>query len=74
MVMAKHNFTKDVVCPYYKYEAPQMVYCEGVEDNTALHLAFASKQGLKVYMGAKCCRSWRDCMIAQMLNRKYDYE
>lgn len=72
--MAKHSFTKDVVCPYYKYEAPQMVYCEGVEDSTALHLAFATKRGKKLYMDAKCRQCWKGCMIAQMLNRKYDYE
>ena len=71
--MGKHNFTKDVVCPYYKYEAPQMVYCEGVEDNTALHLAFAQKDDKKAYMQCKCRDKWRSCMIAQMLNRKYDY-
>ena len=72
--MAKHNFTKDVACPYYKYEAPQMIYCEGVEDNTALHLAFATKKGKKDYVWSKCCECWKGCMIAQMLNRKYDYE
>lgn len=72
--MGKHNFTKDVVCPYYKYEAPQMIYCEGVDDNTALHLAFASKEEKKRYMRTKCSNCWKACMIAQMLNRKYDYE
>lgn len=72
--MGKHNFTKDVVCPYYKYEAPQMIYCEGVDDTTALHLAFPAKDGLKSYMKAKCRCNWKECMIAQMLNRKYDYE
>lgn len=72
--MAKHSFTKDVVCPYYKYEAPQMVYCEGVEDNTALHLAFATKRVKKSYMDAKCRQCWKGCMIAKMLNQKYDYE
>ena len=70
--MGKHNFTKDVACPYYKYEAPQMVYCEGVDDNTALHLAFATKQEKKTYMSANCCGRWKSCLIAQMLNRKYD--
>ena len=72
--MAKHNFTKDVVCPYYKYEAPQMIYCEGVEDDTALHLAFAIKQGKKSYVEAHCKHCWKGCLIAQMLNRKYDYD
>lgn len=72
--MAKHNFTIDVVCPYYKYEAPQMIYCEGVDENTSLHLAFDTKQRKKAYMGSKCNKCWKTCPIAQMLNRKYDYE
>lgn len=71
--MAKHNFTKDVVCPYYKFEAPQMIYCEGVEENTALHLAFAAKDKMKCYMHNNCSDKWRNCLIAQMLNKKYDY-
>ena len=63
--MAKHNFTKDVVCPYYKYEAPQMVYCEGVDDHTALHLAFSTKQGKKSYMNGKCKECWiRACVFS----------
>lgn len=72
--MGKHGFTKDVVCPYYKYEAPQVVYCEGVEDGTALHLAFPTKDGKKQYMLERCRNCWKSCLIAQMLNRKYDYE
>ena len=72
--MAKHNFTKDIACPYYKCEAPQMIYCEGVEDNTVLHLAFATKKGKKAYVLSRCSECWKGCMIAQMLNRKYDYE
>lgn len=72
--MAKHGFTTDVVCPYYKYEAPQMIYCEGVDDDTALHLAFATKQGKKKYVAEKCGDCWKACMIAKMLNRKYDYD
>ena len=72
--MGKHNFTKDVVCPYYKYEAPQMIYCEGVDENTALHLAFDAKYRMKAYIKARCCGCWKGCLIAQMLNRKYDYE
>ena len=72
--MAKHFYTKDVACPYYKHDDPQMVYCEGVEDDTALHLAFSTRQEKKNYVSAKCCERWKSCMIAQMLNRKYDYE
>ena len=72
--MSKHAFGKDVVCPYYKYEGQQMIYCEGVEENTALHLAFASKTDMRDYRKAKCERCWKGCMIAQMLNRKWNYD
>lgn len=72
--MAKHFITKDIACPYYKHEDTQMVYCEGVDDNTALHLAFATKKEKKSYIEGKCKNCWSGCMIAQMLNRKYDYE
>ena len=72
--MAKHFYRKDVVCPYYKHEAPQMIYCEGVDDGTVLHLAFEAKQNKLSYLESNCCGLWKGCIIAQMLNRKYDYE
>ena len=72
--MAKHGYTAEIVCPYYKYEAPQVIYCEGVEDQTALHLAFARKERKREYVITRCGDCWRKCLIAQMLNRKYDYE
>ena len=28
------------VCPYYKREERQMVYCEGVDEQSVIHLAF----------------------------------
>lgn len=63
-----------VACPYYKYECRQVIHCEGVADGTALHLAFATPQMLKDYK-ERCCRDcWKGCLIAKMLNGKYDYE
>ena len=70
--MSKHSFGKNVVCPFYKYESPQLIYCEGVDDNTAIHLAFASKQDLREYRKAKCEGDYKGCMLCQMLNKKYD--
>lgn len=72
--MGKHGFGSNVVCPFYKYEGQQMIYCEGVDDNTALHLAFASKHDMREYRKGKCESDYKTCMICQMLNRKYDYE
>ena len=72
--MAKHAFGSCVKCPYYKYEGPQMLYCEGVVPDTALHLAFQTKTALRTYRKEFCEDCYNKCMIAQMLNRKWDYE
>ena len=74
MCVSKHYISKRVLCPYYKCEGPKMIYCEGVADKTALHLAFASKTDMKSYLNEKCECDYKSCMICQMLNRKYDYE
>ena len=73
MKSTKRFFSLKAVCPRYKSEDKQMIYCEGVDENTALHLAFTAKDEMKSYMKVKCRKCWGECMIAQMLNRKYDY-
>ena len=72
--MGKHSYGGYVICPFYKYEEQQIICCEGVDDNTALHLTFASKRDIREYRKAKCENAYKTCMICQMLNRKYDYE
>lgn len=69
--MAKHNFGKYVKCPFYKYEDQQLIYCEGVDDNTAIHLAFASKQELRDYRKDKCEGDYNSCLLCKMLYKKY---
>ena len=72
--MGKHPFGGLVRCPYYKYEGPQMIYCEGVVKDSSLHLAFSSKTQMRDYRKQMCEGCYNKCLIAQMLNRKYDYE
>ena len=72
--MAKHAFGSCVTCPYYEHEGPQMIYCEGVEPHTVLHLAFEGKDKMREYRKNFCESGYNKCMIAQMLNRKWDYE
>lgn len=62
-----------VKCPYYKYEDKQRIFCEGVQEGTALHLAFDTAN-LKEYKSHYCKGCYNKCLIAGMLNRKYDYE
>lgn len=70
----KHEYGADVVCPYYKDELQQIIRCEGVDDNSVIHLAFNAKDKLRLYRSEFCERCYRRCLIAQMLNRKWDYE
>lgn len=69
-----HKEDEFVQCPYYKNDEHQIIRCEGVEDGTALHLAFSTRPQLKEYKKEFCRRCWGKCMIAKMLNRKWGYE
>lgn len=66
-----HKEDEHVQCPYYKNDEPQIIRCEGVEDGTALHLAFSTRTQLKAYKREYCRCDWGKCMIAKMLNRKW---
>jgi hypothetical protein len=63
-----------VECPYYKDESQQTLHCEGVEEGCGLQLGFRGKKRLQTYKEQFCRCSWKTCMVAQMLNRKYDYQ
>ena len=63
-----------VGCPYYKYQERQVIHCEGVQDGTALHIAFSTPQQLNDYQKKFCRSCWKNCLIAGMLNRKWAYE
>lgn len=70
----KHRQDVLVKCPYYKFEERQMIFCEGVQDGTAIHLAFDTSPNLKDYKNRFCKRCWGECILAQMQNRKWDYD
>lgn len=62
-----------VQCPYYRKDVPQGVNCEGVVDGSSVKLGFTAHNRLIDYKDAFCRQCWQNCLIAQMLNRKYDY-
>ena len=72
--MAKHRSDVLVKCPYYKDEERQKIFCEGVQEGTAIHLAFDTTTNLKDYKNAHCMRCYNKCLIAQMHNRKWNYD
>ena len=61
-------------CPYYYGEEKQKIFCEGVQEGSAIHMAYDTPQNRRDYKKAFCNQAWETCLVAQMLNRKWDYE
>ena len=67
----KHKVSDNVRCPFYKCEERQAIYCEGVEEGTALHLGFSIPARLNDYKTRFCENDYPKCRIARMLDEKY---
>lgn len=65
--MAKHMLSKRAICPYYRHEDPQVIYCDGVVDESVIHLAFSSKITAREYKESYCRCRYADCKIERML-------
>lgn len=70
----KHRVDAIVKCPYYKGEERQVIFCEGVEDGTALRLGFSTPAGIADYKSRFCKGRYCGCRIVGMLDRKYDFQ
>lgn len=68
----KHYISHMAVCPFYKHEDPQVIYCEGVQDGSVIHLAFASRTAAQEYKRTYCRKCYMDCKISSMLGGLYD--
>ena len=62
----------NVQCPFYDVEERQKVICEGVPDSARLHVTFKTDDQKRCYKGRYCKKDWRRCMIAHMLEEKYE--
>ena len=75
MIVANKQEDHLVQCPYYKTHTSQVIYCEGLEDGMAIHLAFATHAQLIDYKGRFCRRlCYSQCPLAKILNQKWGYE
>ena len=63
----KHTINKDSICPFYRHEDSQVIYCDGVTERSVTHQAFGSKTDAKNYKVSFCRAHWEHCRIAQML-------
>ena len=67
--MSKHMISSKVICPYYQHENGQVIYCEGVQEGTVIHLAFSNRADAKAYKLKHCRKEYKSCIIMQMLDR-----
>lgn len=63
-----------IECPYYKWEERQKIVCEGVQKGTAIHLTHDTTTNLKDYKNRFCKKDYNRCLLADMHNRKWDYD
>lgn len=64
-----------IQCPYYHTDDKQQIICEGVERNTTIHLSFCSSNRCRDYKIEYCGdpnMNYRSCMLAKMLESKYE--
>lgn len=53
-----------VKCPYYRFENRCVIFCEGVQPQQSIHMAFGDGGEKRAYEKQFCHRIWSDCMIA----------
>ena len=70
--MAKHYMSRKALCPFYKHESRQVIYCEGVSNGNVIHLAFANPSECLSHKQRYCRCSHSDCSISKMLLSKYN--
>ena len=68
--MGRHFVSYEAQCPFYKAEDKNIIYCEGVRDNSSIHNAFPGSAA--AYKKEYCCAGWENCLIAKALWSKYD--
>ena len=63
----KHYTSVKAICPYYRHEGSQVIYCDGVVYGSVTHLAFASKTDALAYKEKYCRADYPLCNIYKML-------
>lgn len=68
----KNRYTcSDVLCPFYHCEDPRRIICEGVQENSAIHLTFPNAGDKANYKESHCQRNYESCLVEEALERKY---
>ncbi len=73
--MSKKAPSPVAICPFYKDTGKQMIYCEGLEPDSSIHLAYGRVERRKDHE-IKYCKSWNyeNCFVAKMHLDRYEHE
>lgn len=61
--MGKHTVSRLAKCPYYHYESIHTIFCEGVHQDTLVHLAFLSPKECQRFKDTRCREDYKKCPI-----------
>jgi hypothetical protein len=70
----KHYVSSKAICPFYKHENRNVIYCEGIKEGTVIHIAFANPHECIEYKKQNCrCGNFKQCPVYNMLlDTKYN--
>ena len=63
--MPKHIVSCAAKCPYYRAEERHEIYCAGLQEQSAIHVAFASPAARKQW-SKDYCKSVQGCRLCQV--------
>ena len=71
----KYTTSKYAVCPYYKGNVRQEIFCDGLLRDSNIHQGFANPGMLENYKARYCeSQQYNECRIAQMLDNRCEEE
>lgn len=65
----KRYASLQAICPYYRHEDTQVIYCDSFTEWSVIHLAFESKTDARKYKECMCRKDYQKCPIMQMLEK-----
>ena len=67
-------YERDVVCPFYRKDVGDKICCEGLDEDSRIHLVFLSHKAKRLYFECFCCDidRYKMCRVCRMLNGKYE--
>ena len=71
--MPRHYVNPSAMCPFYRMEDPNSIFCEGIGPKWTIRLTKDGKGGsARGYKKKFCYDDWKNCPISRMLQKKFE--